>query len=298
MVLDLSRRNAFASLAIERGGDVVDRPGWIDAQRLDPRARLVLIDQAGRAALDEDGTLLRAPLRDTPISEEELFLGLDAGIPLFASAGAHAPGGWLGLREAATRLPAAEASLFAYARALLTWHRGSRHCGACGAPTSLRPGGRARRCTNEACGREHFPRTDPAIIVLVEHQGRCLLGRQPSWAKRRFSTLAGFVEPGETLEDAVRREVAEEAGVRVGACHYRSSQPWPFPGALMIGFRAEAEDPSLQLGDELAEAEWFSAKALVEAVASRSIGISPPLSVARQLINEWVEEQGQALPAI
>lgn len=296
MLPELSRRNAFASLSIERGGDVVDRPGWVDAQRLDPRARLILIDQDGRAALDASGNLLRTPLRSTPITEEELFLGLDAGIPLFASAGTEAPGGWLGLREAATQLPAAEASLFAYARALLTWHRSSRHCGACGATTSLRPGGRARRCTNEACGREHFPRTDPAIIVLVEHQGRCLLGRQPSWAKRRFSTLAGFVEPGETLEDAVRREVAEEAGVRVGACRYRSSQPWPFPGALMIGFRAEAEDPALQLGEELAEAEWFSASALVEAVASRSIGISPPLSVARQLINEWVEEQGFSLP--
>ncbi len=295
MALDLSRRNAFASLAIERGGDAVDRPGWIEAQRLDPRAHLILIDDHGRAALDSGGGLLRVPLHSAPVTDEELFLGVEAGAPVFACFGCEAPDGWLGLREAATQLPAAEASLFAYARAMLTWHRASRHCGACGALTLLRPGGRARRCSNEACARDHFPRTDPAIIVLVEHQGRCLLGRQASWAPKRFSTLAGFVEPGETLEDAVRREVAEEAGVRVGTCSYRSSQPWPFPGSLMIGFRAEAEDASLKLGDELAEAAWFGAEELVSAVAARSIGIAPPLSVAYQLIKEWVVEQGYAL---
>lgn len=293
--MERSRLNAFAALGLDRGGDALERPGWIESQREDPRARLILVDAEGRAALDGDGHLLRLPLPAVASADEEVFLGLEDGVPLFAASAQQAIA-WLGLREAASRLPATEASLFAYARALLTWHRGSRHCGVCGAVTAMRPGGRARVCSNGGCAREHFPRTDPAIIVLVEHEGRCLLGRQPSWAPRRFSTLAGFVEPGETLEDAVRREVAEEAGVRVGRCHYRSSQPWPFPGALMIGFRAEAEDPRLRLGDELAEAAWFSAEELVVGVAERSIGISPRLSVAHQLIREWVEERGFSLP--
>jgi NAD+ diphosphatase len=292
--LERSRRNAFAALGIERGGDALERPGWVQAQRRDPRAQLILIDTEGRAALDGDGSLLRLPLPASTKGEDEVFLGIEAGAPIFAASSGQTLR-WIDLRAAAVRLPAAEASLFAYARALLLWHRSSRHCGVCGVTTVMGPGGRTRVCSSAACGRVHFPRTDPAIIVLVEHQGRCLLGRQPSWPPRRFSTLAGFVEPGETLEDAVRREVAEEAGVRVGACHYRSSQPWPFPGALMIGFRADAEDAALRLGEELAEAAWFSAEELVAAVASRRIGISPPLSVAHQLIREWVEDQGLSL---
>ncbi|HRQ63863.1 MAG TPA: NAD(+) diphosphatase [Xanthomonadaceae bacterium] len=289
-----SRRNAFAALGIERGGDALERPGWLQAQRQDPRARQILIDAKGHAALDGNGGLLRLPLPATTLGEDEVFLGIEAGAPIFAASAQEALRS-IDLREAAARLSAAEASLFAYARALLLWHRSSRHCGACGTATAMGPGGRTRVCGNGACARVHFPRTDPAIIVLVEHEGRCLLGRQPAWAPKRFSTLAGFVEPGETLEDAVRREVAEEAGVIVGACHYRSSQPWPFPGALMIGFRAHAEDAALRLGEELAEAAWFSAEELVAAVASRRIGISPPMSVAYQLIREWVEDQGLSL---
>lgn len=293
--MDRSRRNAYAALSLDRASALLERPGALESWRADPAARLLLIDSEARVEVGSGGRLLRRPLTPQIQAEQTVFLGLDAGSPLFAARG-PVSGHAVGLREAAMLLPAAEASLFAYARALLDWQDESRHCGRCGAPTRPRAGGRARRCSAEDCRRDHFPRTDPCIIVLVEHAGRCLLGRQSAWPSGRFSSLAGFVEPGETLEDAVRREVAEESGVRVGACRYHSSQPWPFPGALMIGFHAEARDPRLALGEELAEAEWFAPEALCAALASGRISISPPLSIAHQLISAWVEDRGLRLP--
>ena len=129
-----------------------------------------------------------------------------------------------------------EAGLFAYAKGLAHWQRETRYCAHCGAPLQLVASGHRAQCTNADCGRMHFPRTDAAVIMLVEHDGACLLGRQAGWPVGRYSTLAGFVEPGEALEDAVRREVAEEAGVVVDEVRYHSSQPWPMPASLMIGF--------------------------------------------------------------
>jgi NAD+ diphosphatase len=128
------------------------------------------------------------------------------------------------------------------------------------------------------------------MIVIVSHGDACLLGRQATWSERRFSTLAGFVEPGESLEDTVRREVFEEAGVRVGECRYHSSQPWPFPASLMVGFTAEATDPTIRLGGELAEARWFTADDLVRGLAERTLMLSPPVSVSFRLIEHWLRE--------
>ena len=124
--------------------------------------------------------------------------------------------------------------------------------------------------------------------MIVEHGNKCLLGRQPSWPERRYSTLAGFVEPGETLEDAVRREVLEESGVRVGECDYHSSQPWPFPASIMLGFTAEAIDPTITLGSELAEARWFGPDELLDGVKSGTVGLSSPISVSYHLIEDWL----------
>lgn len=192
------------------------------------------------------------------------------------------------LRRVGSLMSDDEAALLAYARALVHWHSGHRFCGRCGAPTESREGGHMRQCTNSACATQHFPRTDPAIIVLVTAGDRCLLGRQPSWAPGMFSVLAGFVEPGETIEQAVAREVMEETGVRVRNISYQASQPWPFPASLMIGFRAEAEEavqPQVD-GMELEKAEWFSRSDL-DAFAERGLWLPDRFSIARRLVDAW-----------
>jgi NAD+ diphosphatase len=231
------------------------------------------------------------------IDESPTFLGSDSEGHRFAltiddeianAASSQFGGRFLDLRQAGALLPANDAGLFAYARGLSFWQSRTNFCSNCASPLRLESAGHRAKCTNAQCGIEHFPRTDPAIIVIVEHEDKCLLGRQPSWPERRYSTLAGFVEPGETLEDAVRREVFEESGVRVGECDYHSSQPWPFPASIMLGFTAEAIDPTITLGSELAEAHWFSAGELVDGVKSGAIGLSSPISVSYHLIEDWL----------
>ncbi len=183
-----------------------------------------------------------------------------------------------------------EAHLLAYARALLIWRSRTRHCGVCGAPTTPRSGGHMLQCTNPVCQTEFFPRLDPAIIVLVTEGRRALLGRQPSWPKGRYSALAGFVEPGESLEEAVVREVEEETGVLVGPPRYFGSQPWPFPASLMLGFHAEAVSGEVRLDGELEDARWFE---LEELRASPTVLLPPPYTIARRLIEAWFRSQGR-----
>lgn len=183
------------------------------------------------------------------------------------------------------------AGVFAYAKALLLWHTRARFCGACGSPTAISRAGHCRRCQNPDCKLEHFPRTDAAIITLVTDGDRALIGRGAHWPERRFSTLAGFVEPGESLEDALRREVWEESGIRVGRCRYRSSQPWPFPASLMLGFYAEAETTEIKLGDELIEARWIGAREMLDEVAAERLLLPFPISVSYHLIEDWLIDQ-------
>jgi NAD+ diphosphatase len=195
-----------------------------------------------------------------------------------------------GLREIGVALSDAEAGLLVNAIALDNWHRTHPRCPRCGAETELRQGGQLRLCPVD--GSSHFPRTDPAVIMLV-HDGhdRCLLGRQPTWPERRFSCLAGFVEAGEAAEAAVIREVAEEVGVTVTDIDYRNSQPWPFPCSLMLGFRARATDETITLPDgEIEEAMWLTRQELRDAVSSGAVLLPPPVSIAHQLINEWLDE--------
>jgi len=194
------------------------------------------------------------------------------------------------LRFAGGELQADEAGLLAYARAIVLWRQRHRYCGTCGAPNISTSAGHVMKCSREGCGAETFPRLDPAIIVLVTDGDRALLGRQASWPPGRYSTIAGFVEPGESLEDAVAREVLEETGVTVLESTYHSSQPWPFPSSLMIGYMAVAAPGSqIRTDDELEDVRWFSR----EQIASGTPALPPPLSVSFRLIEDWFDSGSQ-----
>lgn len=188
------------------------------------------------------------------------------------------------LRFIAGELPADEAGLLAYARAMIHWRETHRFCGRCGAPTAATDGGHVLRCSNEACRSQQFPRIDPAIIVLITDGERALLGRQAAWPPGRYSTIAGFVEPGESLEDAVAREVREETGVIVDAVDYHSSQPWPFPSSLMLGFTAHAATTEiLRTDDELEDARWWTR----EDIATGAVALPITHSISFRLVEDW-----------
>jgi NAD+ diphosphatase len=224
------------------------------------------------------------------------FLGLWEGRPVFAvdcsAADDPAPllptemGAFTDLRAVAGLLPANEASVLAHARGLMHWRVKHRFCGVCGAPCEPRSAGHVMACT--ACNAQHFPRTDPAVIMLVVRGDYCLLGNSPRFANAMYSTLAGFVEPGESLEEAVQREVFEEAGITVGAVRYHSSQPWPFPSSIMLGFHAEGLSEEINIDpEELRDARWFHRDQIRN---PRDHGFSLPRadSIARRLIEDWM----------
>jgi NAD+ diphosphatase len=192
------------------------------------------------------------------------------------------------LKQAATMVDSRQAGLLAYANAITYWHRCTSFCGTCGSRTTSSEAGHVLVCSNQGCCRQHFPRTDPAIIVLVSHGEKCLLGRQPVWPPRLYSTIAGFVEPGETLEQAVVREVHEETGVVVTGVRYASSQPWPFPGSIMLGFYADAGSTDLRVdGDELEHARWLSRDEMQAELENRTLRLPSPFSIAHRLIEDW-----------
>ena len=288
--------NVFAGAFVDRIGERRKDPDWLAGALSSPETRFVPVwgerclvagDPPGTVLLDADAA--RAFIAD----DNAVFLGLFRDRPAFAVSipgDREPPFGDLGefkdLRYLGTVLPPDEANLAAHARALVLWHDATLYCGKCGSASQPSAGGNTRRCCNPDCGQEIFPRTDPAIIVLVSDGDRCLLGRQPSWPEGRYSTIAGFVEPGESLEDAVRREVYEETNVRVGAVRYHSSQPWPFPSSLMLGFVAEATSTDIRLNDgELEDACWFSRDEL----RSGDVGLPFRISIARRLVDYWVD---------
>ncbi len=282
----------YAGAGLDRAAPRRKDAGWLAAKRRDPRSRLVLLCDL-KAVVDEDGTArLHMPelaeLADA-VPDDAPFLGEHHGRAIFAlSLAAEHPLATraVDVREIGPRLPAVEAGLAAYARALAHWHGTHGFCSCCGAPTEVGEGGHARSCTR--CARIVFPRTDPAVIVLVHHEDHCLLGRSPRFPAGMYSTLAGFVEPGESLEDTVRREIFEEAGVTLASMRYGSSQPWPFPQSLMVGFHAAAHDRALAIDeDELADARWFH-RAELEDPERRPISLPRPDSIARYLVESWL----------
>ncbi|MGH9320948.1 MAG: NAD(+) diphosphatase [Vicinamibacteria bacterium] len=195
---------------------------------------------------------------------------------------------FLGLRDVAPLVSQGEGALLAYASGILSWHRRNRFCGVCGGETRPTQGGHIRACAKDGCKELSFPRTDPAVIMLVTAGEECLLGRQASWSEGVYSTLAGFVEPGESLEEAVKREVLEETGIELDTVQYHSSQPWPFPSSLMLGFTARARSRAIRLEtEEIEDARWFTR----EQVRIRD-GMKLPseISIARRLIEDWLSE--------
>ena len=187
----------------------------------------------------------------------------------------------------------AEGAILGYAQAMVYWHMTHQFCGRCGTNTRSDWAGHVRICQNPDCGKKHFPRTDPAIITLITYQDQGLLVRQSQWQPaNRFSLVAGFVEPGESLEEAVQREVMEETGLEVNEVEYQSSQPWPFPGSIMLGFRAEATHQNFELIDqELEKARWFTRAQLKEAANNKEVLLSPKMSISRMLIDAWLKEE-------
>lgn len=197
------------------------------------------------------------------------------------------------LRQASQATDRLKAAILGYAQAMLYWNGNHLFCGSCGSATENQWAGHVRVCKNTDCGKKHFPRTDPAIITLITYQDQALLVRQPNWQpKTRFSLVAGFVEPGESLEEAVQREVMEEVGLEVRHTAYQSSQPWPFPGSIMLGFRSEATHQDFELVDqELEAARWFTRAQLKEAVAKEEVLLSSTISISGVLINAWLAEE-------
>ena len=275
----------FSGSALDRAPGERRDPDWLAARRADARARALQLSERG--VWVEDGRLLLGPAEGA-----EIFLGLAGGVPLFASdvsAAEPERGRPAGLRDAAAELPADQAALAAYAAALLAWHRRHRFCANCGAATDVVDAGHERRC--HVCEAHHFPRTDPVVIVRVSDDAdRLLLGRAAHWPPGRYSLLAGFVEPGETLEDAVRREVREESTIELAEVRYLASQPWPFPSSLMLGFeaRAKAGEPHAA-DDELEDVRWFTRSEIEEAVTGHGgLKLAPPYAIARRLIDAWL----------
>jgi NAD+ diphosphatase len=297
----MTEPNTFTGAALDRAGERRRDRAWVAEQLAHPRARAVVASaEVIHVTRGDDPRLALIPLAEAAAAGrdgragagrgagEPLLLGLDEAGPVFATEADGAAPELLGLREAAASLPQADSGLAAYAAALLGWHRTHRFCANCGAATQVEEGGHLRRCPE--CGREHHPRTDPVVIMLVTRGDSVLLGRQARWPPGRYSALAGFVEPGESLEEAVAREVHEESGVTIGRPRYVSSQPWPFPSSLMLGFVAPWVAGEPAIGDEeLEDVRWFARAELEAAVAERGpLRLPPRLAIARRLIDGWL----------
>jgi len=303
----LAQRNAFVTHAVDRTHTQRLDEGWLFRVLTDPETRFVVVWQDKILVQAETPGHLSRLSPDEMVALQSICVGAEVETVLlgtldgvtyvgvgigdmceFAPDDFGSLGQFLDLRGAASFLDPEAGALAAQAKAMLHWRGQHRFCGRCGAPTHIEEAGYVSRCTNEACGRISFPRVDPAIIVLVTTGDRCLLGRQARWPKGRYSNIAGFVEPGECLETAVAREVVEETGIHIRSLVYHSSQPWPFPQSLMIGYTAEAATSEIRLNDgELEDARWFTRETICDGLRSGSLGLPSLYSISFHLIEDW-----------
>ena len=303
---DIPALPPFTGMALNRASAERKDPEWIRDRVRDPGSRAIAAGHEGVLVSERDGGGDAAALARVAIPEaqrtEPVLLGLDAGTAHFAVDLDALPtaerdrltdgGRVMGLREAGALLAPAEAGLAAYVMALLNWHRRHGFCANCGHATEVAEAGYSRHCPR--CGADHFPRTDPVVIMTVEHDDRLLLGRRTGWPPGRLSVLAGFVSPGESAEEAVIREVQEESGIISRDPVFVASQPWPFPASLMLGFHAESDGGEPRAIDgELEEVHWLSREAIEEASRGGDPGfqLPPPVSIARFLIDRWISER-------
>ncbi|MEQ8226969.1 MAG: NAD(+) diphosphatase [Rhodospirillales bacterium] len=318
----MPKRLMYTGGPLDRAGERRRDAAWLAELLNRPEAKIVPVWRDRSLVESGDGDARQAPragwlmgdaaITITQHASVQVFLGIWDDTPYFAvdlshHEEEHLPGLVNGatfedLRQVGRLLADDEATILAYARGMLHWHRRQKFCSDCGSPTEPRDGGHVQACLNADCGRSHFPRTDPAVIMLVTHTGadgvdRCLLGWSTRWDFPMYSTLAGFVEPGESLEEAVAREVLEESGIRVEDVTYRGSQPWPFPASLMLGFRARGLNDDINVDPtEIREAKWFSRADLKD--FGEFYGETDPNrprlprtdSISRRLINDWLEE--------
>lgn len=278
---------AFNHNPLDRGANSRDNAEWLEQQFASPALRVV--------KLNGDRVMMAGEsLSVTPgeLNAETVFLGHDRQGRPWAANRTRTEDGLRDLRGLALEnaLPPEEIGILAQARSLIHWHQRHGHCANCGAATEMKDAGYRRHCA--ACQTDHFPRTDPVIIIVVKKPGHILLGRQASWTAGMYSALAGFMEPGETIEDAARREVFEESGIRLGAVSYVASQPWPFPASLMIGLHGEALSDAISVDPkELEEARWFSleeARMMVDRTHPQGLWATRPQAIAHLLVTEAI----------
>ena len=294
--------NIYSDVQIDRAAHLRRDDAWLADAAVNPASRVLPIWRSRNLVVEgETPAPVHLPPDIVPMdgAGDAVFLGLAGETAYFAIDVSHLDppplgdhGEFLDLRQVGPRMRPTEGGVLAYARAMLNWHRRHGFCSVCGSPTESRDAGHVRRCTDADCGAQCFPRTDPAVIMLVHDGGdRVVLGRKSSMLPGQHSILAGFVEPGESLEDAVRREVFEEVGLALGEVIYHSSQPWPFPANIMLGFTARATTFDLNVDyNELEDgARWFTRDFLRNSPEDESFRLPRRDSISRRLINEWME---------
>jgi len=298
------RPNYYAALPLDRRAQQRGDPAWIDRLLRDGATRILPVWRAQNLVAGIGEAPRAAWLSMTQVEScigggETIFLGVAGEIAHFAlelshledpaPAAAMAAAGFTDLRSVGAVIPRDDGALLAYARGLIHWHSRHRFCGVCGHGTVSEEAGHQRRCGNPDCGAVHFPRTDPAVIMLIHDGDRIILGRQSQWPPGMNSVLAGFVEPGESLEEAVAREVMEEVGIAVADVRYQSSQPWPFPSSIMLGFTARALNRDIRLSpDEIESARWYSREELRRSPENETFRLPRRDSIARRLVDDWL----------
>ncbi len=299
----MKKTNTYASGGIDRAAKLREDEGWVAERLADPATRVAPVWRA-RNLVDMNGSptphLLAPDASLLAEAQAVALLGLVDGIAHFVIDLSHRDeerlaglGHFEDLRAVGPLMSHADGALMAYARGMMHWHLGHLHCGRCGHATEARQAGHVRYCSNPDCAAPVFPRTDPAVIMLIHHGDHVLLARQTTWLPGMHSVLAGFVEPGESLEDAVAREVFEEAGVEIDDITYHSSQPWPFPSSIMLGFYGRAKSMALNIDtDELESGAWFHRDDLLNSPEDETFRLSRRDSISYRLISDWLDGTG------